>query len=439
MSQDERLLDTHEVMPDSAFFGILNGAGNGEGKAALALLLYNDPTHAYDNIELAHMFNHAQGATPARQLKTSSALEYCTMSFVPNGVTSGPDADTAIKGSSWQASGEYQDQAQAMLGFLTDWALGHPELPLATVFGGTSSPTEVRSPHARYCIYQAIRQSTNALSLTEISDMLGDVYSSYPLQAVSGQVASLETAGILQKSTNRNGTNPLILIADPDYHNHHRALENTSPATQALYKIAAQLGAGKTIHLNDLMDRVLALDPSVDTVAFRRMLRLNIDQQIGYPGLQWVDHKHVGPNEQTEVAFAPEVADAVRELIDGLERIRRGEDVPAWVARAREIATDPDDFRALVAQGHRSSTHANTPGREALAERLRPIIKRLGGITVLGAQRELRETLRLTRGGTYELLTYLVRIGMLTSQEVRTERHSGITASVYRLAEDEER
>lgn len=439
MLYGEALPDTYGQMPDEVFFGVLNGAGNLEAKIALALLIYTDPISSHDSKELAQMFNQAQGTTPAWRLKTSSAGEYCSHSFEPLGIATGPDADALAEGKTvarWQAGGDHQEQVLAMLGFLADWSLGHPELSPRILLGSTTSPTGARSPHARYLIYQTLLKGESDQSLTEIAHSVGDVYSSSPLQAVNGQVTSLETSGILQKLSNRKGDDPLILIADPDYHGHHRALEATRPATRALYQITAQLGAGEKIHLNDLMDRVLALDPTVDTVAFRSMLRLNIDQQIGYPGLQWADRKHVGLDEQTAVAFVPEAADAIGELIDGLERIKRGESVQTWTTRAKEIVSDPDDFRALVAQGRESSARANTPGREALAEELLSIIRRLGSVTIRAAQRELRPTLRLTLGGTYELLASLVEAGILTGQKVRTERHSGITSSEYRVAED---
>jgi hypothetical protein len=197
--------------------------------------------------------------------------------------------------------------------------------------------------------------------------------------------------------------------------------------------VTGQLGANAQIHLNALMDLVAEADPSVDTIAFRRMLRLNIDQQIGYPGLHWVDHEPVRLDEQTEVAFVPEVEEAIAELLDGLERIRQGEGTQIWSARAREIARNPTEFHRLVEQGHKASAQATTPGREALARDLMPIIQSLGSITVAAAQKALEPTHRLTLGGTRQLLSYLVEIGLLISDEARVEPHSGITANRYSL------
>lgn len=422
-------------IPDDVVFGYLDGVGNHEVKNLLGGLFLVDPNRLYTAPAMAHELNGRQGEDRAWGIKSDSVTQYCERSLEPVGaVVSGTVEEAGKNKVAWQANSAHLKGKLALTGLLGEWSLTWPDLSLQQVLGTTTSPTEVRSPKARYGIYSTLLAHEGDTSIIDIVSELGHNYTSHGDTAINGQLNGLVALGIVSKSTNRRGYDPKVRINSVEFAHSAMTLAEAIPETKALYKAIGKLGAGSTITLNSLIDAALEADKEIDDIKLRWLLRQGVTEGRAYPGLSLVEPMSASLNTQSRINLTEQAQEPINGLVEGIDLIKDGQGIDEFVARAKEILSTPADFRTLVAKARHFSPRANASGRITDGQQLSSIVLDLENVTAEQARQELMKRFgrKLSKPTVRTILNDMAEAGHLLREQTTTDPHSGISTNLYR-------
>ena len=436
-TQHETSPDQPEIdhLNDQELQAFLNGVANHEAKLLTAGLLLASPDEWFTRARLYHAVKDHQGEHPGWETLTyGHPISYCQESLEPIGMVV-KEMITGQRGSmvvAYKAVENRNDDYLALIGMLSDWSLKYPNRSLQRVLGNTASKGDARSPQIRYQIYLDLLTSPNDVSAMDITRSI-DADDYKDANSVTRQIQMLRDNGIVELDSKSVHYDPIIHINDPTYRSKVIPFENVSAETQAVYKIVAERGKNEGLLLSELIVAALEHNPTLNITRLRQKVLAGAGNGTGFAGLEIIDEEDA---KSSHVALEGSIEQSIRELCEGLESIKSGQEINGYAKRAREILNDPISFSALMAKGMRfsASHNGNVEGRQQLQDNLLGLARKYGALTTRKAMELLQAEhgRQISLDTTRVVLNQLVELDLLANEKILTTPSRGRLTIVYR-------
>jgi len=417
--------ETITPFPDQVTYDCLSGALNHEIKDAMTLLFYSNYDQEQSGLSIARALVKAQGAEPAWEgFHVSGQMkQFCEISLEPLA-----HVVTGSKEAGWQASRDEPIGKLALAGFVADWSLRYPDWSVQALFGRANKYAAVKAPEVRYQVYKTLLE-TNNLSIIKLAAAIPGVKS----ESMHTQLAPMYEQGILEKQS-VIGNNPHLKIVRTEIPVEASA-ELMTREVRALYDAMQQLGVGTVIAMNDLVDKALEQDDTIDGVLLRD--RLHGGPSSGWlTAVQFVDHDLKSRDERSAISITEAARGPVKDLCKGIAAIQDGHDgmTRDAVERAKDILGTPEDFRALIAKGRSSSLNTKRLSPAENHRQLLSIVADLGSVNAEGLRAALGN--RLLTPVIKTLMKALIEAGKVEVEQRPRRPHSRSMETFYRIKEE---
>jgi hypothetical protein len=431
---------------EEAVFAYIDGVGNHELKTLVSALAIEKAGSYVTATAIANEVNSLQiaggvedgkqseGVRPVWAFQTVHAIQYFNRSLAPVGAVvkgrargaSGKEVDA------WKADSKFISEQEAMAGFLSRWSLRWQDISTQQTYGVTTSKTNIRSPQVRHRIYEALLGSGEH-SVASIRDAIGVEYAMD--NSLSNQIRALVDVGLIERESKRKDYDPQLKIVDTEYRHVSMKFEDLIAETRATYQAMQKLGTGELLTVNQLIDQAAAIDPTIDTVKLRMLLVHGLDPKSkNYPGLELAEANPMSQESLTRVSLSAAAKEPIAELLEGVNDVLKG-NKEQYIKDAKQIISNPDDFRKLVAKASRFSPFRNGHynGRQKLEAQVQSTVDGLGVATVAEVRQYLIDSYgrKLTNSFVRKILHDLAAKGLIYQTETTQHPHSKQSLNLY--------
>jgi len=249
--------------------------------------------------------------------------------------------------TSHRANPDNLDFNLAATGAVLEWSLMYPGISVQKLLGSSTSVSTVRAPSVRYKIYSELLTTAGTTSEVNISKAHQGFGYARPDGATLSMLRDMEDQGLLSLNSKKVTNNPQIQVIDPAYKSKQIKLEDAKKRTQALYAVMEKMYKdSEQLPLEEMLNRVLILDPDADLPMVRRTILIKASGRKGNGGLAFVDDNYSSP--QTNIVINSDLSEAIETLLSMLESVRNGDAAERYLKRAKEVINSPSLTATLM-------------------------------------------------------------------------------------------
>jgi hypothetical protein len=427
----------YQDAPNAAIVsGFINYGANHEVKTVVSDVYLQQPGELLRPVVVASTVTTWQGPEPAWKLPTKDVIQYSERSLVKGGIveTGLTDGERGHQVTAWAARATPADLLvqRAMVGFFSGWSLESPDHSVQR-FYRVGGGDRAKAPLVRHRLYELLFNSATGHSVESLNAIMAE--EGHNPRTLSAKLERLDQEGVVEVRSKKIGYNPLMKITDSEYRHVAISFGDTSLETQAAYAATQELGIDAMVTVDDFVDTAIQQLPDADPVALRHYIINSFREGTNhFPGLQPIDRLGIPISDISVVKLAPEVRQAVGELVTGVSKILAGEDLPAYARQAQRIMDDPAKVHYLVAKAGKFSAvkAGHFHGSAKLTNQMRSILE-TGPQTAESMRAELidRYGRMIGHGRIHMILNGLVEAGTASATDQPVHRHSAITHKVY--------
>jgi hypothetical protein len=438
------------TVPDEVFFSGLVGAANHEAKlVVLGILASQAPGSLLSRGQLYDEVIGAQGEEPGWLIDERGPVNYCRMSFLPNGLVE-PDI-TMNKGqrsTAFVVPDSARMFAMALTGASLEYALDNdiPEAPtIQSILGSTHTVSRLTAPEGRYRTLRALIEHGNhdnntQPSYTELSRLIGQ--SAMTPEYVSDVVGVLSERGITAFRNKVQSIDALLLNRGTE--NSLRPADAKSEASkQLLLALEAHFATGATIaHFEDICQAV-----GGTAVTYRQMAKawgmlLGSRSRCDEGSLS--AYNEFRTDQRSMVTLNPVAAPHITDYIERMEAARTSPEEREKFSRvAQSILSKPKHVARLMkiaregSQIAKSSTNGSGEGL-SVKDMIVEVISSFGHLSA----RELTTSLNILYGRNLQIRSVrdagkmLVKDGFL-AESTKPGRTNARESKYYNLPKPE--